>query len=88
MGIEEIKTKKENEFFPIEISSIVKIGEQTGNLSQLLVKIANKFDKELDVLVKNIQTAIEPIVIICVGLIIGTVILAIMLPFFNMVNVI
>jgi type II secretory pathway component PulF len=33
MGIEMIKTKKENPFFPIELSSIVKIGEQTGNLS-------------------------------------------------------
>jgi type IV pilus assembly protein PilC len=83
-----IKTKKENPFFPIELSSIVKIGEQTGNLSWLLVKIWIKFDKELDRVVKNIQTAIEPVVIIWVGLVIGTIILAIMLPFFNMVNVI
>lgn len=88
MGIEMIKTKKENPFFPIELSSIVKIGEQTGNLSWLLVKIWIKFDKELDRVVKNIQTAIEPVVIIWVGLVIGTIILAIMLPFFNMVNVI
>ncbi|MDD2871246.1 MAG: type II secretion system F family protein [Candidatus Gracilibacteria bacterium] len=88
MGIDEIQTGKQNFLFPIELASVIKIGEETGKLSELLTKISIKYNKEIDDLVKNMQTAIEPIVIVVVGGIIGTLIMAIMLPFFNMVNVI
>lgn len=87
LGIDGLSWGKEHPLFPIELASIVKIGEQTGKLPELLQKIALKFEKEMDGTIKNIQVAIEPIVIVGVGLIIGTIILAIMLPFFNMVNV-
>lgn len=87
LWIDELALWKENPLFPIELASIVKIGEQTGKLPELLQKIAKKFEKEMDSTIKNIQTAIEPLVIVWVGIIIGTIILAIMLPFFNMVNV-
>ncbi|MDP2090111.1 MAG: type II secretion system F family protein [Candidatus Gracilibacteria bacterium] len=88
MGIDEIQTGKENFLFPIELASVIKIGEETGKLAELLTKISKKYSKQIDELVKNMQTAIEPIVIVVVGAIIGTLIMAIMLPFFNMVNVI
>lgn len=88
MGINEIQSGKENFLFPIELSSIVRIWEETWNLSELLGKISIKFNKEIDEIIKNMQTAIEPAVIVIVGWIIGTIIMAIMLPFFNMVNVI
>lgn len=79
---------KENDYFPIELASIVKIWEQTWKLSSLLLRISAKFNKEVDTTVKNLSTAIEPIVILWVWIIIWTLIMAIMLPFFNMVNVI
>lgn len=88
MGIENISKWKEHPLFPLELASIVKIGEQTWNLAGLLWNIWKKFNKELDNVIKNMQTAIEPIVIIAVWGIIWTIIMAIMLPFFNMVNVI
>lgn len=88
MGIENISKWKEHPLFPLELASIIKIWEQTGNMADLLWNIWKKFNKELDTVIKNIQTAIEPIVIIWVWVIIGTIIMAIMLPFFNMVNVI
>ncbi|MCD5385200.1 type II secretion system F family protein [Candidatus Gracilibacteria bacterium] len=88
MGIDEIQTGKENFLYPIELASVVKIGEETGKLAPLLRKISLKYTKQIDELVKGMQTAIEPIVIVIVGGIIGTLIMAIMLPFFNMVNVI
>jgi len=88
MGINEISQWKENFLFPIELSSIVKIWEQTWNMAELLLKISKKYNKEIDEIVKNIGTAIEPIVILWVWWIIWTIIMAIMLPFFNMVNVI
>jgi len=88
LGIEDIKTGTKNKIFPIELASIVKIWEQTWKLPELLLKISDKYNKEIDVVVKNLSTAIEPIVIVVVWAIIGTLIMAIMLPFFNMVNVI
>jgi len=88
MWVNEITLWKENKYFPIALSSVVKIWEQTGKMPHLLTKLSLQFNKEIDDIVKNIQTAIEPIVIVWVGAIIGTLIMAIMLPFFNMVNVI
>lgn len=88
MGVGEITSGKQNPYFPIALSSVVKIWEQTGKMPSLLLKVSLQFNKEIDDIVKNIQTAIEPMVIIWVGGIIWTLIMAIMLPFFNMVNVI
>jgi len=88
MWINEIKSWKQNFYFPIELSSIVKIWEQTWKLPSLLQKISKKFNKEIDNITKNLATAIEPIVIIVVWIIVWTLIMSIMLPFFNMVNVI
>lgn len=88
MWINEIQSWKENFLFPIELASAVKIWEETWNLATLLQNLSIKMNKEIDTVIKNIQTAIEPIVIIWVWLVVWTLIMAIMLPFFNMVNVI
>lgn len=88
LWIENIQSWKDNNLFPIELASIVKIWEQTWKMADLLLKISLKYNKEVDNLVKNLSTAIEPLVIIFVWWIVWTMIMAIMLPFFNMVNVI
>lgn len=88
MWIDEIQSWKENFLFPIELASVVKIWEETWKLAYLLKKISEKYNKQIDELVKWMQTAIEPLVIVIVWWIIWTLIMAIMLPFFNMVNVI
>lgn len=88
MWINEIQSWKENFLFPIELASIIKIWEETWNMANLLIKISLKMNREIDSIVKNIQTAIEPLVIVIVWWIIWTLIMAIMLPFFNMVNVV
>ncbi|MDD4151888.1 MAG: type II secretion system F family protein [Candidatus Gracilibacteria bacterium] len=88
MGIKLLTSGKESPYFPLELSSLIKIGEQTGRLPNLLLKARIKYNKEIDNIIKNLATAIEPIVIIGVGGIVGTMIMAILLPFFNMVNVV
>lgn len=88
MWINQITSWKENPYFPIELSSIVKIWEQTWKLPDLLIKISEKYKKEINNIVKNLATAIEPLVIVVVWIIVWILIMAIMLPFFNMVNVI
>lgn len=88
MWIRKLKEGKDDEYFPIELASIVKIWEQTWKLPNLLIRISNKFNKEVDVIVKGLSTVIEPIVIIFVWAIVWTMVMAILLPFFNMVNVV
>ncbi len=88
MWIDDIQSWKENFLFPIELASVVKIWEETWRSAELLKKISVKYNKQIDDIVKNLQTAIEPVVIVFVWLIIWTLIMAILLPFFNMVNVI
>lgn len=88
LWIDNIKENRKYNIFPMEIASIVKIWEQTWKLPELLIRISEKYNKEIDNVVKNLSTAIEPLVIVFVWSIIWTLIMAIMLPFFNMVNVI
>lgn len=88
MWIRELKLWRDDPYFPIELASIIKIWEQTGKMPILLIKISVKFNKEVDVIVKWLSNVIEPVVIIFVGAIVWTMIMAILLPFFNMVNVV
>lgn len=85
---EEAKFARKLECFPIELSTAVKVGEQTGMLGKMLERAAKRYTREIDSLVRNLSSALEPAVIVCVGGIVGTIVLAIMMPFFNMVNVV
>lgn len=85
---EENAFKKKIECFPIELSTAVKVGEQTGTLARMLGKSAKRYGREIDALIKNLSSMLEPVVIVGVGGIVGTIVLAIMLPFFNMANVV
>lgn len=88
IGDNEVGFKRRIACFPIELSMSVKIGEQTGSLAHMLEKIAVRYNKDVDATIKGLSSMIEPIIIIGIGGIVGVIIMAIMLPFFNMVNVI
>lgn len=88
IGKDEIAFKRRVDCFPIELSMSVKIGEQTGSLARMLEKMSIRYNKEVDVTIKGLSSMIEPFIIVGIGGIVGVIIMAIMLPFFNMVNVI
>jgi type IV pilus assembly protein PilC len=85
---DEVIFKRRVDCFPIELSMSVKIGEQTGSLARMLEKMAVRYNKDVDVTIKWLSSMIEPIIIVGIGGIVWIIIMAIMLPFFNMVNVI
>ncbi len=85
---EEAGYRRKVENFPIALSTAVKVGEQTGTLAKMLEKAAKRYEREIDSLVKNLSSLLEPAVIVGVGSIVGVIVLAIMMPFFNMANVI
>jgi type IV pilus assembly protein PilC len=76
----------EETIFPIMLHSMIKIGEESGSLDDILDKTANFYDEELEASLKRMTTMIEPLMIIVMGVVIGFIVIAMMLPMFDMVN--
>ncbi len=66
--------------FPELVTSMIAVGEETGSLDIMLAKIADFYDAEVDTDVKGLSSLIEPIVIVIMGLIVGTIVVAMFLP--------
>jgi len=84
MGLKDLKAQKfeHNSLFPLQVAQLIHIGEVTGNLAKMLVKIRDNYHKSVDYTLKNLSTMIEPLMIFLVALIVGSILLAVMLPFF------
>jgi type II secretory pathway component PulF len=84
MGLEDIKAQKfkENKLFPLQVAQMIHIGELTGAISRMLMKIRENYHKNIDYTLKNMSTMIEPIMIFIVAVLVGSILLAVMLPFF------
>jgi type IV pilus assembly protein PilC len=62
------------------VSNMVSVGEETGDLDKMLLKVADNYDEQVDVLVASLMSLLEPIMIIVLGLIVMMIVLAIFLP--------
>ena len=62
------------------VTNMVEVGEETGDLDKMLLKVADNYDEEVDVLVGSLMSLLEPVMIIVLGAIVGTIVLAIFLP--------
>jgi type IV pilus assembly protein PilC len=72
--------------FPPMVISMIAVGEQTGGLDEMLTKIADFYDDEVDVAVGALLSLMEPIMIVVLGVIVGGMVVAMYLPIFDMVN--
>ena len=72
--------------FPPMVISMIAVGEQTGGLDEMLSKIADFYDDEVDVAVSALLSLMEPIMIVVLGVIVGGMVVAMYLPIFDMVN--
>lgn len=72
-----------NKLFSEEFAYVVSTGEETGTLSDSLKKIGHNYNWELKRYIGNMSSMMEPIVIVIVGAVVGTIIIGIMLPFFG-----
>jgi type IV pilus assembly protein PilC len=70
------------QYFPPLITQMIKVGETTGNLDQMLIKVADVFEEEVEELVANLTKLIEPLILVVLGGIIGFVLIAMYLPIF------
>jgi type IV pilus assembly protein PilC len=72
--------------FPPMVISMVDVGEETGKLPEMLLKIAEVFDDEVDNTVKGITAALEPIMIVFLALIVGTIVIALFTPLISIIQ--
>lgn len=79
--------KRTGQFPPI-VSNLVSVGEEAGNLEEILFKISDYYDAEIDATVRGMASIIEPMMIILIGALVGTIVVSLYLPIFNLVNVI
>jgi len=73
----------ESEIFPPMLYSMVKIGEETGSLDDILNKTADFYDEELEAIIQTSVALLEPILIVVMGFVIGFMIVSIMIPMFD-----
>jgi type IV pilus assembly protein PilC len=79
---------QEDPVFPPMVGQMVKIGEETGELDGMLGKVADFYEDEVDTSIKSLTSIIEPILMIGVGIMVGTIVIAMYLPMFKMLTLI
>src|SRR5213596_176655 len=72
--------------FPPMVISMIAVGEQTGGMDEMLSKIADFYDDEVDAAVGTLLSLMEPIMILVLGVVVGGMVVAMYLPIFDMVN--
>ena len=78
----------QNQLFPPLVVQMITIGESSGNLDSMLIKIADYYSEEVNYLIDHLTSLIEPLLMIILGLLIGGLILAMYLPIFSLGNVV
>ncbi len=72
--------------FPSMVVSMVMVGEETGRLPDMLVKIADNYDSEVDAAVDGLTSIIEPILIIFLAVVVGTIVVAMFMPLIEIIS--
>ncbi len=72
--------------FPFMLTQMVSVGEATGTLDEMLLKLADFFDEEVDTAVAALLSILEPLLIIFVGIMVGTLIISMYLPIFSLMS--
>lgn len=74
------------EAFPFILSQMVAVGEETGKMDEVLTKVSHIFEVESDERVKGLTAAIEPMVMVLLGLGVGFLVIAVILPIYNLTS--
>jgi type IV pilus assembly protein PilC len=79
---------KQSGVFPPMVTQMINVGEQTGTIDEMLDKIADFYDDEVDTAVEALLSAMEPMLIVFLGVVVGGMIVSMYLPIFDMINVV
>ncbi|MDQ7011898.1 MAG: type II secretion system F family protein [Mariprofundaceae bacterium] len=79
---------EESGVFPVMVTQMISIGEQTGSLEDMLSKIADFYEEEVDTAVDNMTALMEPFIMAFLGVVIGGLVISMYLPIFQMASVV
>jgi type IV pilus assembly protein PilC len=77
---------QKSQVFPPMVISMIAVGESTGGLDEMLSKIADFYDEEVDAAVSGLLAMMEPVMIVFLGLVVGGMVVSMYLPIFDMMN--
>ncbi len=75
---------RQSQIFPPVATNMVAVGEETGELERALLRIAETYETETDRAIKTMVTLIEPLLIVCMALVVGFIVMAMILPIFQL----
>ncbi len=77
---------KETDVFPGMVTQMIGVGEQTGAMDAMLQKIADFYEEEVDAAVKDLLSALEPAMIVFLGVVVGGIVISMYLPLFTLIG--
>jgi type IV pilus assembly protein PilC len=77
---------KDSKVFPGMVTQMIAVGEQTGAMDAMLQKVADFYEDEVDAAVKDLLTALEPIMIVFLGTVVGGVVISMYMPLFSLIG--
>jgi type IV pilus assembly protein PilC len=82
------ESMKQSDLFPNAVIQMIAIGEQSGKIQEMATKVAVIYEAEVDNAVESLSTLIEPIIIVVLGIIVGSLVVAMYLPIFKLGSVV
>ena len=79
---------KKGDIFPPMVIQMVSVGEETGKIDEMLMRAADFYEEEVDTAVEGLSSAMEPLIIVFLGVSIGTIVVAMFMPMFDLGNVV
>ena len=79
---------RESGVFPPLVTRMIAVGEQTGEMEEMLVKVADIYDQQVETMVSTLTSLLEPVMIVIIGAVMGFIVFAVLLPIFNLTSTI
>jgi type IV pilus assembly protein PilC len=77
---------EQQKIFPTMVTSMIDVGEETGELPEMLNRIADNYDEDLDNSVASLTSIIEPVMIVFLAVVVGTIVIALFLPIIEIIT--
>jgi type IV pilus assembly protein PilC len=68
------------------VTNMIDVGEETGDLDKMLMKIADNYDNDVDVLVSSLISILEPVMVVILGVIVGFIVVALFAPMITLIQ--
>ena len=78
---------RQSNFFPPMVTQMISVGESTGEMDSMLTKVADYFEEEVDTVMANLLTILEPVMMVFLGVMVGGIVIAMYMPLFKLIQV-